>query len=150
MKSEPDVFSFEDLKARPQQTEPWDGVRNYQARNYMRDAMQLGDLNLFYHSNTKPPGVAGIAEVASAPYPDPTAFDPKSKYFDSKSDPDNPRWVLVDVKYKADLKQLVSLEAMKALPELSEMRALQRGNRLSITPVTEAEFRAIQRAGAGN
>lgn len=150
MKSEPDVFSFEDLKARPQQTEPWDGVRNYQARNYMRDAMQLGDLILFYHSNTKPPGVAGIAEVASAPYPDPTAFDPKSKYFDSKSDPDNPRWVLVDVKYKADLKQLVSLEAMKALPELSEMRALQRGNRLSITPVTEAEFRAIQRAGAGN
>jgi predicted RNA-binding protein with PUA-like domain len=150
MKSEPDVFSFEDLKARPQQTEPWDGVRNYQARNYMRDAMQLGDLILFYHSNTKPPGVAGIAEVASAPYPDPTAFDPKSKYFDSKSDPDNPRWVLVDVKYKADLKQLVSLEAMKALPELSEMRALQRGNRLSITPVTEAEFRAIERAGAGN
>lgn len=150
MKSEPDVFSFEDLKARPQQTEPWDGVRNYQARNYMRDAMQLGDLILFYHSNTKPPGVAGIAEVASAPYPDPTAFDPKSKYFDIKSDPDNPRWVLVDVKYKADLKQLVSLEAMKALPELSEMRALQRGNRLSITPVTEAEFRAIERAGAGN
>ena len=150
MKSEPDVFSFEDLKARPQQTEPWDGVRNYQARNYMRDAMQLGDLILFYHSNTKPPGVAGIAEVASAPYPDPTAFDPKSKYFDSKSDPDNPRWVLVDVKYKADLKQLVSLEAMKALPELSEMRALQRGNRLSITPVTEAEFRAIERAGTGN
>ena len=147
MKSEPDVFSFEDLKARPKQTEPWDGVRNYQARNYMRDAMKVGDLILFYHSNTKPPGVAGIAEVASAPYPDPTAFDKKSKYYDSKSDRQSPRWILVDVKYKADLKQLVSLESMKADPKLSEMRALQKGNRLSITPVTQAEFLAIQKAG---
>ena len=147
MKSEPDVFSFEDLKARPKQTEPWDGVRNYQARNFMRDAMKVGDLILFYHSNTKPPGVAGIAEVASAPYPDPTAFDKKSKYYDSKSDRQSPRWILVDVKYKADLKQLVSLEFMKADPKLSEMRALQKGNRLSITPVTKAEFLAIQHAG---
>lgn len=147
MKSEPDVFSFEDLKARPKQTEPWDGVRNYQARNYMRDAMKVGDLILFYHSNTKPPGVAGIAEVASAPYPDPTAFDKQSKYYDSKSDRHSPRWILVDVKYKADLKQFVSLEFMKSDPKLSEMRALQKGNRLSITPVTQAEFLAIQRAG---
>ena len=147
MKSEPDVFSFEDLKARPKQTEPWDGVRNYQARNYMRDAMKVGDLILFYHSNTKPPGVAGIAEVASAPYPDPTAFDKQSKYYDSKSDRHSPRWILVDVKYKADLKQFVSLEFMKSDPKLSEMRALQKGNRLSITPVTPAEFRAIQHAG---
>ena len=147
MKSEPDVFSFEDLKARPKQTEPWDGVRNYQARNFMRDAMKVGDLILFYHSNTKPPGVAGIAEVASAPYPDPTAFDKRSKYYDSKSDPQSPRWILVDVKFKADLKQLVSLESMKADPKLSEMRALQKGNRLSITPVTQAEFLAIQHVG---
>ena len=147
MKSEPDVFSFEDLKARPKQTEPWDGVRNYQARNYMRDAMKVGDLILFYHSNTKPPGVAGIAEVASAPYPDPTAFDKQSKYYDSKSDRHSPRWILVDVKYKADLKQFVSLEFMKSDPKLSEMRALQKGNRLSITPVTQAEFLAIQNAG---
>lgn len=147
MKSEPDVFSFEDLKSRPQQTEPWDGVRNYQARNFMRDAMEVGDRILFYHSNTTPPGVAGIAEVASKPYPDPTAFDPKSKYFDAKSDPENPRWVLVDVKYHSDLKRLVSLEEMKSMSELAEMRVLQRGNRLSITPLTKAEFDAIKRAG---
>lgn len=147
MKSEPDVFSFDDLKSRPKQTEPWDGVRNYQARNFMRDDMKVGDLILFYHSNTNPPGVAGIAEVASEPYPDPTAFDKKSKYFDAKSDPEKPRWILVDVKYHADLPRSVSLEEMKGMMELSEMRVLQRGNRLSITPVTEAEFNAIAQAG---
>lgn len=147
MKSEPDVFSFEDLKSRPEQTEPWDGVRNYQARNFMRDDMKVGDQILFYHSNTNPPGVAGIAQVASKPYPDPTAFDKKSKYHDPKSDPENPRWMLVDVSYKSDLKRLVSLEEMKGMPELSEMRALQRGNRLSITPVTKDEFQAIKKAG---
>ena len=143
MKSEPDVFSFEDLKSRPKQTEPWDGVRNYQARNFMRDAMKVGDPILFYHSNTTPPGVAGIAEVASEPYPDPTAFDKNSNYYDPKSHPDNPRWVLIDVRYKADLKRLVSLEEMKVMPELVDMRVLQRGNRLSITPVSKAEFQAV-------
>ncbi|MGB0413745.1 MAG: EVE domain-containing protein [Coraliomargarita sp.] len=147
MKSEPDVFSFDDLKSRPKQTEPWDGVRNYQARNFMRDEMQVGDLILFYHSNTNPPGVAGIAEVASKPYPDSTAFDKKSKYYDAKSDPENPRWILVDVKYHADLETMVSLEQMKGMSELAEMRVLQRGNRLSITPVTQAEFKAIAQAG---
>lgn len=147
MKSEPDVFSFEDLKSRPNQTEPWDGVRNYQARNFMRDEMRVGDQILFYHSNTNPPGVAGIARVASKPYPDPTAFDKKSKYFDPKSDPENPRWMLVDVAYKSDLKRLVSLEEMKSMPELEEMRVMQRGNRLSITPVTKEEFQAIKQAG---
>lgn len=147
MKSEPEVFSFEDLKSLPGQTEPWDGVRNYQARNFMRDAMKVGDAVLFYHSNTNPPGVAGIAEVASEPYPDSTAFDKKSKYHDPRSDPENPRWVLVDIRYKADLKRLVPLEEMKSMPELSGMRALQRGNRLSITPVTRAEFQAIIKAG---
>lgn len=148
MKSEPDVFSFEDLKQRPQQTEPWDGVRNYQARNFMRDEMKVGDRILFYHSNTNPPGVAGVAEVASEPYPDPTAFDSGSKYFDPKSDPEKPRWVLVDVKYHADFGRLVSLQEMKEMPELEAMRVLQRGNRLSITPVTESEFAAIVAAGA--
>lgn len=147
MKSEPDVFSFEDLKSRPNQTEPWDGVRNYQARNFMRDEMRVGDQILFYHSNTNPPGVAGVARVASKPYPDPTAFDKKSKYFDPKSDPENPRWMLVDVAYKSDLKRLVSLEEMKSMPELEEMRVMQRGNRLSITPVTKEEFQAIKKAG---
>lgn len=147
MKSEPDVFSFDDLKSRPKQTEPWDGVRNYQARNFMRDDMKVGDLILFYHSNTNPPGVAGIAQVASKPYPDPTAFDKKSKYHDPKSDPDNPRWVLVDVSFKSDLKRLVSLEEMKGMPQLSEMKTLQRGNRLSITPVSKEEFQAIKKAG---
>ena len=143
MKSEPDVFSFEDLKSRPKQTEPWDGVRNYQARNFMRDVMKVGDQILFYHSNTTPPGVAGIAEVASEPYPDPTAFDKNSSYYDPKSHTDNPRWVLIDVRYKADLKRLVSLEEMKVMPELADMRVLQRGNRLSITPVSKAEFQAV-------
>lgn len=147
MKSEPDAFSFEDLKARPKQTEPWDGVRNYQARNFMRDAMKVGDQVLFYHSNTNPPGVVGIAQVASEPYPDPTAFDKKSKYHDPKSDPKKPRWILVDVAFKADLKRLVSLDEMKTMPELSEMRVLQRGNRLSITPVTKEEFQAVKKAG---
>lgn len=147
MKSEPDVFSFEDLKARPNQTEPWDGVRNYQARNFMRDDMQVGDLILFYHSNAKPPGVAGIAEVASGPYPDPTAFDSKSKYFDPKSDTEKPRWVLVDVKYHSDLNRLVPLNEMKAMPALEAMRVLQRGCRLSITPVTKLEFDAVRQAG---
>ncbi len=147
MKSEPDAFSFEDLKARPGQKEPWDGVRNYQARNFMRDAMQVGDAVLFYHSNTNPPGVVGVAEVCSEPYPDPTAFDPASKYHDPKSDPDNPRWVLVDVKFKEAFHRLVSLQELKGMAELSGMRILQKGNRLSITPVTRDEFEAIRRAG---
>ena len=147
MKSEPDVFSFEDLKSRPAQTEPWDGVRNYQARNFMRDDMKVGDLILFYHSNTNPPGVAGIAKVASEPYPDPTAFDEASKYYDAKSNAEKPRWILVDVQFHADLIRPVSLEEMKGMPELAEMRVLQRGNRLSITPVSASEFKAITRAG---
>ena len=146
MKSEPDIFSFEDLKNRPGQTEPWDGVRNYQARNFMRDEMKIGDLILFYHSNTKPPGVAGIAEVAGVPRPDPTAFDKKSNYYDAKSDPDNPRWVLVDVKYQQDTKRLVPLDEIKTIPECADMRLIQRGNRLSITPVTKTEFQAIKKA----
>lgn len=147
MKSEPDVFSIQDLKARPKQTEPWDGVRNYQARNFMRDSMTVGDLVLFYHSNATPPGVVGVAEVASEAYPDPTAFDSNSKYFDPKSDPESPRWMLVDVRYKAEFEEMVSLQDMKSMPELEGMRVLQKGSRLSITPVDESEFLAICKAG---
>ena len=147
MKSEPDTFSLQDLKERPQQREPWDGVRNYQARNFMRDGMSVGDGILFYHSNTKPPGIVGLAEGVSEAYPDPTAFDKKSKYYDEKSDPSNPRWFLVDVAYRKDFKHQVSLEAMKGMPELAEMKVLQKGNRLSITPVSESEYKAICAAG---
>ena len=147
MKSEPDVFYFEDLKACKKQTEPWDGIRNYQARNFMRDDMQAGDQVLFYHSNMTPPGVAGVAEIASKPYADPTAFDKKSNYYDPKSDPENPRWVLVDVKFKADLRRHVSLNEIREIPECADMRLIQRGNRLSINPVTKAEFLAIKKAG---
>ena len=149
MKSEPDVFSLADLKARPGQREPWDGVRNYQARNFMRDAMRPGDGVLFYHSNTQPPGIVGLAEVASEPYPDPTAFDKKSKYYDPKSSKEQPRWILVDVRYRSTFAQMVTLDVMKTMPKLKDMRVLQRGNRLSITPVTQAEFKAICRAGEG-
>lgn len=147
MKSEPDVFSFEDLKACSQMKEPWDGIRNYQARNFMRDEMRIGDLILFYHSNTKLPGVAGIAQVMSVPYPDATAFDKSSKYYDPKSDPKNPRWILVDVGFKADFKCFVTLADMRLMSELADMRVLQRGNRLSITPVSKVEFQAIIKVG---
>ena len=143
MKSEPDTFSFLDLKSRPKRREPWDGVRNYQARNYMRDSMEIGDLVLFYHSNIKKPGVVGIAEIVSNAYPDPTAFDQKSKYFDSKSDLENPRWFLVDVAFYQDLKNIMTLDEMKEIDQLKDMKILQKGNRLSITPVKKDEFDLI-------
>lgn len=147
MKSEPDVFSFEDLKKRPKKTEPWNGVRNYQARNFMRDDMKPGDLILFYHSSCEVPGVAGIAEVASRPYPDSTQFDPESDYFDSKATLEAPRWFLIDVKYHQDLKKHVALVELKKQKKLSEMRLLQQGNRLSILPVTREEFEFIKKMG---
>ncbi|WPU63782.1 EVE domain-containing protein [Peredibacter starrii] len=147
MKSEPDVFSFDDLKKRPKKTEPWNGVRNYQARNFMRDEMQVGDHILFYHSSCEVPGVYGIAKVGSKPYPDSTQFDPKSEYYDSKSTQDNPRWFLVDVTYEMDLDHHVSLEELKKHKKLEEMRLLQRGNRLSILPVTREEFDYIKKLG---
>lgn len=147
MKSEPDVFSFSDLKKRPKKTEPWNGVRNYQARNFMRDEMQVGDLILFYHSSCEIPGVAGIAKVSSKPYPDVTQFDAKSEYFDPKATKEEPRWFLVDVTFEEDLKTLVSLEELKKHKELEGMRLLQRGNRLSILPVTREEFIFIKSLG---
>jgi predicted RNA-binding protein with PUA-like domain len=142
MKSEPDVFSFEDLKKRPKKTEPWNGVRNYQARNFMRDEMKVGDIVLFYHSSCPVPGIAGLAEVASRPYPDETQFDPKSEYYDEKATLEKPRWFLVDVKCHKDI-SFVSLEELKKHKELEDMRLLQRGNRLSILPVSPEEYEFI-------
>lgn len=147
MKSEPDVFSFEDLKRRKLKGEPWNGVRNYQARNFMRDEMRPGDLILFYHSSCPIPGVAGIAKVNSNAYPDSTQFDPKSEYYDPKSTEDKPRWFLVDVVFEQDLDKHVSLEELKAQKKLEGMRLLQRGNRLSILPVTREEFETIKKLG---
>lgn len=146
-KSEPDEFSFEDLKRRPAKTEPWNGVRNYQARNFMRDEMKVGDLGLFYHSNTAVPGIAGVVRITKTAYADPTQFDPASDYYDPKSDPSNPRWLLVDVTWEADFPSYVSLEALKLDPRLADLLILRRGNRLSITPVSPAHFRRVCEMG---
>lgn len=142
MKSEPGECSIDDLARAPSQTVPWFGVRNYQARNYMRDAMRVGDGVLFYHSSCAVPGVAGLAEVASAPYPDATQFDPASAYFDPKSTPEKPRWLLVDVKLRRKT-ALLPLHRMRELPQLATMLLLRPGNRLSITPVTPVEWNAV-------
>jgi predicted RNA-binding protein with PUA-like domain len=144
MKSEPDEFSIDDLVRAPKQTTPWFGVRNYQARNYMRDAMRVGDGVLFYHSSCAVPGIAGLAEVASTPYPDETQFDRKSPYFDPKATRGNPRWMLVDVKL-ARKTRLLALDELRAHAALAGMVILKRGNRLSVTPVTSAEWKAIGR-----
>jgi len=144
MKSEPDEFSIDDLVRAPRKTTPWFGVRNYQARNFMRDAMRVGDGVLFYHSSCAVPGIAGLAQVASGPYPDETQFDPKSPYFDAKATRGNPRWLLVDVKL-ARKTRLLPLDELRAHPALGDMVVLRRGNRLSITPVTAAEWKVITR-----
>ena len=142
MKSEPDEFSIDDLAAAPRQTTPWFGVRSYQARNFMRDGMKVGDGVLFYHSSCPVPGIYGLATVASKAYPDETQFDRKSEYYDAKSTRAEPRWLNVDVRLVKKTR-LVPLAALRAHPELADMRVLQRGNRLSITPVTPAEWRFI-------
>jgi predicted RNA-binding protein with PUA-like domain len=142
MKSEPDEFSIDDLAAAPAQSTPWFGVRNYQARNYMRDAMKVGDGVLFYHSSCDVPGIAGIARVASTAYPDDTQFDRKSPYHDPKSKREEPRWLLVDVAL-VNKTRVMPLEEMRTYPALEDMVALKRGNRLSITPVSAAEWRFI-------
>lgn len=142
MKSEPDCFSIDDLKSRKAQTEPWDGVRNYQARNFMRQ-MQVGDRVFFYHSNAKPPGIVGTARIVKTAYPDPTQFDPENEHYDPRSKPDNPRWDLVDVQFEQKFKQLISLTQLKSIAELAEMPLLQKGNRLSVMPVSAADFECI-------
>ena len=142
MKSEPDEVSVDDVARMPGRTVPWFGVRNYQARNFMRDEMRVGDGVLFYHSSCPEPGIAGIAEVASAPYPDATQFDPKSPYHDPKSSREAPRWTLVDVRLVRK-SRLLPLAVLLATPALATMRVLQRGNRLSITPVAPGEWRTV-------
>lgn len=138
MKSEPDAFSIDDLKK--VKVEPWDGIRNYQARNFMRDQMQIGDQVLFYHSNCDEVGIVGLMKVSSKPYPDPTAFDKKSKYFDPKSDPVNPSWMLVDVRFVKKLKRTVTLSELKQYSQLDGMQLLKKGNRLSIMPVEKSHW----------
>lgn len=141
MKSEPEVFSLSDLKKRG--NAPWDGVRNYQARNFMTANMKKGDLVLFYHSSTEPPGVAGVARVCREAYPDFTAWDPKSDYFDPKSTPEKPIWFMVDVEFVSEFPRFVTLEELKSNPSFKGMMVTRRGSRLSIQPVEEPHFRAV-------
>jgi predicted RNA-binding protein with PUA-like domain len=143
MKSEPEAFSIADLYNKPNRTEPWDGVRNYQARNMMRDMMKLGDLVFFYHSNCVEPGIVGIIEVVKEGYPDVSAFDPEDKHFDPKSAPANPRWTRVDVKYVRRLSRVITLKELKLKTELTDLALVRRGNRLSIMPITEMQWHYI-------
>lgn len=145
MKSEPNCYSIDDLKNESTKTTHWDGVRNYQARNMMRDDMRKGDLVFFYHSNANPPGIAGIAEVVKESYPDHTAFDPNDDHYDPKSDPDKPRWFMVDVKYKKKFKEVIALDELRQHPVLEDMQLLRKGNRLSVMPVEKKHWDAIQK-----
>jgi predicted RNA-binding protein with PUA-like domain len=143
MKSEPDAFGIDDLITKPNQTEHWDGVRNYQARNMMRDDMKLGDQVFFYHSSCKEIGVVGVMEVACESYPDHTGFDSSSKYYDSKSSEDKPCWFMIDVKFVRKFSRTITLAQIKANPLLEDMRLIKKGNRLSINQVTKDEWKAI-------
>jgi predicted RNA-binding protein with PUA-like domain len=143
MKSEPESFSIDDLKNLPQGIDHWDGVRNYQARNLLRDDIRTGDGVLFYHSNTAEPAIVGLAQVVKDGYPDHTAFDPTEKHFDPKSNPDNPRWYMVDVQYLCHLPFQLSRDFLREHPVLSAMGVLRKGNRLSVQPVTEVEWNAV-------
>jgi len=142
LKSEPNAFSIDDLAKRPKQIEPWDGVRNYQARNFIK-TMQAEDLAFFYHSSCEVPGIAGIIKIATDPYPDKTAFNPESKYYDPKSIIENPRWYRVDVKLVRKFNTVISLQALKQYPDLYEMPLMQKGSRLSVMPVTAKEWNVI-------
>ena len=147
MKSEPDEISIDDLTRAPRKTIAWFGVRNYQARNYMRDAMKPGDLAFFYHSSCPEPGIAGIVEITKAAYPDATQFDAKSPYYDAKATREAPRWMNVEVTFRRKT-PLIGLDALRAEAPLADMVVLKRGNRLSITPVTAAEWKHIERMAA--
>ena len=143
MKSEPDVYGIEHLAKEKDQTEHWDGVRNYQARNMMRDDMKKGDKVFFYHSNCDVPGIVGIAKVVKEGYVDFTAFDPKQKYYDPKSDPENPRWYMVDIQLVRKLKRVISLHELKTYPQIEEMPLVRRGNRLSVMPVEADQWKFV-------
>jgi predicted RNA-binding protein with PUA-like domain len=143
MKSEPESFSIEDLMRRPQQTEPWDGVRNYQARNWLRDAMRVGDHAFFYHSNCAEPGIVGIVLIVRAGYPDDTALDPDNHHYDPKHTADKPRWYCVDVRFVRRLKRVITLAEMKESLELKGFALVQRGSRLSVMPVSAAHWKTI-------
>ena len=141
MKSEPETYSIDDLKEF--QTDHWDGIRNYQVRNFFRDQMKIGDKAFFYHSNCKEPGIVGLMEIASEAYPDHTAFDSKEKYFDAKSDPENPRWLMLDVNYIRHTKRNITLSELRDHSSIIELRLLQIGNRLSVFPMTKEEWEYI-------
>jgi len=143
MKSEPGEFSIDDLRARPGRTEHWDGVRNYQARNYLRDDMKKGDEIFFYHSNCKEPGIVGIARVARAAYPDHTAFDPDDPHYDPRSTREDPTWFMVDVKFVRKLRRTITLQALKANPALEGLALVRKGNRLSVMPVSAEHWQQI-------
>lgn len=143
-KSEPDCFSFADLMDSPDRTTGWDGVRNYQARNFLRDQVKKGDLVLFYHSNANPPGIAGIAEVVREAHPDPTAFDPNADHYDPKSDPENPIWFQVSIRAVRAIEPLIELPRLRAEPRLEGMELLRKGSRLSIQPVGETHWKVIE------
>lgn len=146
-KSEPESFSLQDFKKSKNKTTHWDGVRNYQARNFIRDEMKAGDKIIFYHSSTDVPAAVGICEIVKEGYPDFTAFDPNDKHFDPKSKEDTPAWYMVDIKFVEEFKSPVTLEQIKENPKLQKMRLVQRGNRLSVMPVEEDEFKEIARLG---
>ncbi|MCB0286087.1 MAG: EVE domain-containing protein [Calditrichia bacterium] len=145
MKTEPEAYSWDDLKNKPNSTDFWDGVRNYQARNFMRD-MKVGDKVFFYHSQINPPAIVGIATVVREAYPDPTQFDPESKYFDPKSKTDDPRWSVVDIRSEAEFAEPVTLPELRDIPDLEEMVLLRKGSRLSVQPVTEKEWKIITKS----
>jgi len=141
MKSEPDTYSIDDLQSF--EVDHWDGIRNYQVRNFFRDQMQVGDQAFFYHSNCKEPGIVGTMEIVSKAYPDHTAFDPSEKYFDSKSDPENPRWLMIDVRYIRHLDRMIMLAELRQQKQIADMKLLQRGNRLSVLPLSKMEWQYI-------
>ncbi|NDV90729.1 EVE domain-containing protein [Alteromonas sp. 345S023] len=145
-KTEPDAFSIDDLASRPNQTEPWDGVRNYQARNFLRDKVTMGDKVFIYHSSCKKVGIAGVAEVVREGYPDSTQFNPESNYYDPKSSLDMPRWYRVDVKFVEKFKDVLTLSSIKAMPDITEIALVKKGGRLSIMPVTETEWQRLYMA----
>ena len=149
-KTEPDVFGIDDLRKRPDQTEPWDGVRNYQARNFLRDEVKAGDKVFIYHSSCKKVGIAGVAVVVKAGYPDTAQFNPDSNYFDPKATPEKPRWYRVDVQFEEAFDQVLALKDIKAMPQITETGVVKKGQRLSIMPVPAEEWQQLYQAAVTN